>query len=90
MLIRKKKLLLNKHITKENKDFDNRPRYILENGLGSQTFMRNKNRIFLRAQKFAQGFFLGVLAHCSNGGDEANLPPSAKLRTPPPYIPIGL
>ena len=33
---------------------------------------------------------LGVLAHCSNGGNEANLPPSAKLRTLTPYTPIGL
>ncbi len=31
-----------------------------------------------------------VLAHCSSGGDEAHLPPSSKLRTPPPYIPSGL
>ncbi len=29
------------------------------------------------SQKFAQELFLGVLAHFPNGGDEANLPPSA-------------
>ena len=43
---------------------------------------------FLRAQKFAQEFFLGVLAHCYNGVNEAHLPHSAISRRPPPYISI--
>ena len=63
---------------------------MLENSLDFHPFTWNKNLNFLRAQKFAQGFFLGVLGHCSNGEDEAHLPPSAKSRRPPLNIPIGL
>ena len=57
-----------------NENFDKRLRYILENSLVFHPFTWNQNRTILRAQKFAQEFFLGELAHCSNGEDEAHLP----------------
>ena len=50
-----------------------RPRYILEKSEILQYCMLKENLTCLRAQKLAQGVFLGVLAQCSNGNDEAQL-----------------
>ncbi len=61
-----------------------------KNCLVYQRFRWNENRRILRAQKFCQGFFWGVLASCSKGRDEPHLPTSANLKTPPSYITVGL
>ncbi len=37
-----------------------------------------------------KSFVVGASPSQTNGDVQAHLPPSAKLRTPPPYIPIGL
>ena len=51
--------------------------------------MKSKSKIF-KGIKVCPRILQGVVARCSNGRDEAHFSPSAKLRRPPSYIPIGL